>query len=173
MSHDVHALVEQFMPYANKLAHERKKSLPRFIDFEEIQSAAYLGLVEAANRYCPERGVDFRTFSFPRIRGAITDYLRSLGRQLVSIDAQNDSGVALNETLEALDAVDKSEETLDEVSKGLGDRARAMLKYYYLDDFSLKEVGERFGVTESRVCQLLAGYKDKIREQMEFADVAA
>src|SRR4051812_1699576 len=70
------SLVEQYIPLANKLACRRKKDLPRFVDIEELKSAAYLGLVEAASRYDPKVGVIFSTFAYPRIFGAIQDYLR-------------------------------------------------------------------------------------------------
>jgi RNA polymerase sigma factor for flagellar operon FliA len=43
---------------------------------ENLQSAGILGLVEAANSYDPGQGVPFRTFAYPRIRGAIVDELR-------------------------------------------------------------------------------------------------
>ncbi len=43
---------------------------------ENLHSAGVLGLVEAANNYDPEQGVPFRTFAYPRIRGAIVDELR-------------------------------------------------------------------------------------------------
>jgi RNA polymerase sigma factor for flagellar operon FliA len=50
--------------------------LPRNIDLDNLEAAGTLGLVEAANRYDPERGVAFRTFAYTRIRGAIYDELR-------------------------------------------------------------------------------------------------
>ena len=40
--------------------------------------AGVLGLLEAYNRYDPQRGVKFETFAAPRIRGAMLDELRSL-----------------------------------------------------------------------------------------------
>jgi RNA polymerase sigma factor for flagellar operon FliA len=50
--------------------------LPRGIDVDNLEAAGVLGLVEAANRYEPERGISFKTFAFTRIRGAIYDELR-------------------------------------------------------------------------------------------------
>lgn len=51
-------------------------TLPGFVDAENLESAGILGLVEAANNFEPDRGVDFRTYAFHRIRGAILDELR-------------------------------------------------------------------------------------------------
>jgi RNA polymerase sigma factor for flagellar operon FliA len=50
--------------------------LPRGIDLDNLEAAGVLGLVEAANRYETERGASFKTFAYPRIRGAIYDELR-------------------------------------------------------------------------------------------------
>ena len=43
---------------------------------ENLHSAGVLGLVEAANSFDPSLGIAFRTFAYPRIRGAIVDELR-------------------------------------------------------------------------------------------------
>ena len=44
---------------------------------EEFYSAGMLGLIEAADRFDPEVGVEFPAFAFHRVRGAIIDYVRS------------------------------------------------------------------------------------------------
>ncbi|QDT59200.1 RNA polymerase sigma factor FliA [Stieleria bergensis] len=45
---------------------------------DNLHSAGVLGLVQAASSYDPSQGVAFRTFAYPRIRGAIVDELRKL-----------------------------------------------------------------------------------------------
>src|ERR1700722_2155297 len=50
--------------------------LPRGTDLDNLEAAGVLGLVEAANRYEPDRGIRFKTFAYTRIRGAILDELR-------------------------------------------------------------------------------------------------
>lgn len=50
--------------------------LPPSVDLDNLQAAGTLGLVEAAQRFEPERGIAFKTFAFTRIRGAIYDELR-------------------------------------------------------------------------------------------------
>lgn len=50
--------------------------LPQGIDVENLESAGVLGLVEAAHRFDPERGVQFKTYAYTRIRGAVLDELR-------------------------------------------------------------------------------------------------
>jgi RNA polymerase sigma factor for flagellar operon FliA len=43
---------------------------------DDLFAAGTLGLVEAAHRYDESRGVKFTTYAYPRIRGAVVDYLR-------------------------------------------------------------------------------------------------
>src|SRR5437660_736378 len=53
-----------------------KAKLPPRVDLDNLEAAGTLGLVEAANRFEPDRGVSFKTFAYTRIRGAIYDELR-------------------------------------------------------------------------------------------------
>ncbi|GBD35321.1 RNA polymerase sigma-D factor [bacterium HR36] len=50
--------------------------LPPEVDHENLEAAGVLGLVEAATHFDPSRGVQFKTFAYFRIRGAILDELR-------------------------------------------------------------------------------------------------
>lgn len=50
--------------------------LPPGVDTENLESAGVLGLVEAANNFDPARNVQFNTFAYLRVRGAIIDELR-------------------------------------------------------------------------------------------------
>lgn len=50
--------------------------LPPAMDVENLESAGTLGLVEAATKFDPARGVKFETYAAVRIRGAVIDELR-------------------------------------------------------------------------------------------------
>lgn len=50
--------------------------LPPGVDTDNLESAGVLGLVEAAQRFDAERGVDFKAFAALRIHGAIIDEAR-------------------------------------------------------------------------------------------------
>ena len=48
------------------------------IDWEDLVSAGTIGLIEAIDRFDPERNIKFTTFATFRIRGAILDILREI-----------------------------------------------------------------------------------------------
>lgn len=83
---DIRELIINNMALANYLAKLKKISLPKNITFSELQSAAFMGLVEAANRFVPEKGISFSTYAYFRISGAINDYLRELGKSMISLN---------------------------------------------------------------------------------------
>ncbi len=58
-----------------------KFKLRSLLPYEDVLGYAQQGLVEAANRYSPQHGTSFRTFSWSRIKGAIIDGVRKTSRQ--------------------------------------------------------------------------------------------
>lgn len=164
--HTTQELVEQFMPFAKKLAYKKKRMVPRFIDVEELLSAAYLGLVEAASRFNEEKGVQFQTFAYPRIWGAINDHLRGFGACAFGDEEQD-----LGEMIEAKKEADNFDEVLEFVAKDLDENAAGMLKLYFEEDLPMKEVGSKFGVSESRISQIFSSYKKSIREKWTFEEL--
>lgn len=73
------SLVMRYLPYAASIANKIAQTLPRDADIDEIMCNARLGLLEAAKRFNPSLLVDFKTFSYYRIKGAIFDGLRKTG----------------------------------------------------------------------------------------------
>lgn len=163
-------LVLKYVPMANKMAYQKKKSLPNFVDVEDLKSAAYLGLVEAANRFNPNLGVAFSTFAYPRIFGAIHDYLREQGwfkrgdlTPVLSLDLAADEDLVLRDTIEAKPE-SQIEEYIEVITLDLDKQAKQIIKHYFVEEYSMKEVGDLIGVSESRVSQLIKLYKAKIKQ---------
>lgn len=69
-------LIESHRSYAHAIAAEVLKKLPPHAERDELQAAAELGLVEAAGSFDSSRGVQFKTFAYYRIRGAVYDAIR-------------------------------------------------------------------------------------------------
>lgn len=51
--------------------------LPKHVDLAELESAGIIGLLDALDKFDPEKGIKFRTYAEFRIKGAILDELRS------------------------------------------------------------------------------------------------
>ena len=69
------ALVTENIAMARRIASKMARRLPASLA-DDVQSAALLGLVEAANRFHPGRGESFPAFAAKRVRGAVLDELR-------------------------------------------------------------------------------------------------
>ncbi len=112
-------LIEQYLPYATSIANKVAQTLSSDADHEEIVCNARLGLLEAAKRFDPKFNVDFKTFAYYRIKGAIYDGLRKTGWIPRSLYAKIKFEQASNEYLqnlsEKLSATKKSSLDEDEV----------------------------------------------------------
>jgi RNA polymerase sigma factor FliA len=69
-------LVLEHLEYVRQICGTMAKRLPDWVDVQNLQSAGIVGLIEAAQNFEESRGVAFKTFSYPRIRGAIVDEIR-------------------------------------------------------------------------------------------------
>jgi RNA polymerase sigma factor for flagellar operon FliA len=74
--------VLQYLPLVRYVVGRVAIHLPRHVDLEDLESVGVMGLMEATNRFDPNRGTRFKTFAYEHIRGAILGELRS--RDLVS-----------------------------------------------------------------------------------------
>ncbi len=72
-------LVEQYRPYVRSIASKIRKTVASHIDYEDLVLHGEIGLIEAADRFDPKVGANFKTFAYYRIRGAIYDGLREMG----------------------------------------------------------------------------------------------
>jgi RNA polymerase sigma factor for flagellar operon FliA len=161
----------------------------------DVYSFGLLGLLDAVDKFRPELGHRFETYGSRRIRGAMSDGIRSLQwlprranqaasrviEKVVTIDfqtARTPVGVRLEDTLKDPDAQEVSaglelaadhEEVLEAVEL-LPEREAFVVKAHYYQDRRLADIGAELGVTESRVCQLhrraLTMLRDILQERL-------
>jgi len=67
----------KFFPYIEKVARRLARRLPAHVEIDDLISSGVIGLIEAAERFDPERVDRFEAFAEFRIRGAMLDDLRS------------------------------------------------------------------------------------------------
>ena len=70
--------LEDHMPMVRAVARRMHRTLPRHIELDDLISAGYLGLVDAAQKFEQSRQTHFRGYAEFRVRGAILDSLREL-----------------------------------------------------------------------------------------------
>jgi RNA polymerase sigma factor for flagellar operon FliA len=71
-------LIVHYSPLVKFVAGRVGAGLPSSVDPGDLVSSGVFGLIDAIERFDPERGVKFETFAVPRIRGAVYDGLRKL-----------------------------------------------------------------------------------------------
>jgi RNA polymerase sigma factor for flagellar operon FliA len=71
-------LIVAYAPLVKFVAGRVGAGLPSSVDPGDLIGSGVLGLIDAIERYDPQRGVKFETFATPRIKGAIYDGLRQL-----------------------------------------------------------------------------------------------
>ena len=76
---DREELVEKYKYFVYSIVKKVRSTLHRYVEFDELVSYGMIGLMEAADRFDPSRGISFTTFSYYRIRGAVFDGLRQMG----------------------------------------------------------------------------------------------
>ncbi|MDP6849785.1 MAG: FliA/WhiG family RNA polymerase sigma factor [Planctomycetota bacterium] len=55
----------------------------------------------------------------------------------------------------------------EDLLKNLSDKEKLILQGYYQDGLTLREIGEKLGITESRVCQIHANTIKRLRDRLE------
>lgn len=163
-------LIEDYIPLANSLAWKKYQSTPSCVEFDDLKAAAYMGLVDAASRYDDSLGISFGVYSRRRIWGEICDYLRELrwggktNAQVVYLDAS--VCACLQSKNEFLDIV-TTNEFFDLFTKGLNELANRIVRMYYMEGYSMNEIGGMEKLSESRISQILKDCRDKIKPLLE------
>ena len=164
------ALIERYIPLARNLARRVRLVDTPLADADDLASAAFLGLIDAVDRFEPGRGVPFEAYASLRIRGAIIDELRRIderGRstaaaalpRAISLDglAEDDWRHFLATPGDGVDEKFENEDLRGRVEGALRDlppRQREVLARYYAEALTLRQAGQRMGISEARACQL-------------------
>lgn len=157
---DRNLLITENLFLADKIAKSKKRKLSH-ISYEELQSAAYLGLVEAAQNYHPDENDCFAAFAVWRIIGAVRDYLRELSwgsrstpRNVVPIETCEDELCTKEDSIDV--------EFFEDFIKHLPASNKTVMRLYYLEAKKIAEIAEIFGCHQSRISQLLSDSRNKL-----------
>ena len=70
-------LIISYHPLVRTIACRMARRLPPSVDVDELINVGMLGLIDAVDRFDPERGVPFKSYAEIRIQGAMIDALRN------------------------------------------------------------------------------------------------
>ncbi len=126
-------LLTSYLSLVKYVAARMAINLPPSIDQDDLESHGVLGLLDALEKFDPDRGVKFETYAVARIRGAILDGLRSwdwapqtlrkkareierayqevegrLGRAATDEEVAAELGITVQELAEILDDLNRS-----------------------------------------------------------------
>lgn len=180
------ALVEQHLNLAHCLAKKRHRSVSPCVQFDELLSAAYSGLIDAASKYEEAKAHEKAKYPFPayariRIVGEMNDYLRSCNwgsrknpQHMLSLNAKitrNDNRELFRTDMLYDDSkcvVDhlNSRELFEKIIRGLPVTAKHVFRLRYLEDLTMKEVAEKLDISESRVSQLISQHSDYLKDAL-------
>jgi RNA polymerase sigma-B factor len=119
--------VRRYLPLARSLAHRYRYSGEPTEDLEQVAS---VGLLNAIDRFDPERGVAFSSFAVPTILGELRRYFR-------------DRTWSLRAPRELQELTVRIEAARDELTSSLGRQP------------TIAELSERLGVSQERILQAL------------------
>lgn len=71
-------LILHYAPLVKYVAGRVSSGLPANIEYADLVSYGIFGLIDAIEKYDPERGIKFETYAISRIKGAIIDELRAV-----------------------------------------------------------------------------------------------
>ncbi len=71
-------IVQEYSPMIKYVANRIALRLPPHIEVDDLISVGAIGLMDAIEKYDPNRGAKFKTYAEFRVRGSILDELRSL-----------------------------------------------------------------------------------------------
>ena len=224
-------LILRSMPLVRYVVKRFASRAPRSMERDDLIDSGVCGLIEAVERFDPDKNVKFETYAILRIKGAVLDELRSrdwatrsarrkareFNEVCAKLDHADDGTLDPDEVAAALGLspqemekrlseisfvsfVSIDEEQLDgdedsttllsrledprspdptrplqfeekkralmEALKLLDEQEKLVITLYYFEGLFLKEIGELFQVTESRISQIHTQALAKLKRRM-------
>lgn len=178
-------LILENLDLVNMTVNHFMNSYPGFYDYNELMSHGYWGLIDASQKFDKSKKTQFKNYAPQRIKGSIIDGLRSNGLYCRSkyfkaqvplfhiLQNKNyhcDDGSEIDED----DCIDQNwQQQYNEINNklswlgkalaSLSLREQDMIDMYYNQGYYYKEIGQKYGVNESRAYQIINKALEKIR----------
>lgn len=134
-------LVRQYAPLVKYVAGKVAVGMPHNVEFDDLVGYGVFGLLDAVEKFDPNKHVKFKTYAVTRIRGAIFDELRSIDWVPRSVRQKTRE---IEETVQRLEAslgrAASDEEIAGELGISVKDLEKTMLKISGTSILSLNDV---------------------------------
>ena len=180
-------LILKYSPFVKYVAGRMAVNLPSNVEYEDLVSYGVFGLMDAIDKYDPQRAVQFKTYAKTRIRGAILDELRvldwtprsvrqkakrlekayaelesELGREVTDEEVANHLELTMDEFKKLLEETRQSLVlSLDESEPGSENSAQSRLDFF--EDLNTPTPEQRVGTKEIK--KILAESINKLSDR--------
>jgi len=111
------AFIKQYAPLVKYVAGKVSIGMPNNVEFDDLVGYGVFGLIDAIDKYDPDKNVKFKTYAVTRIRGAIFDELRLIDFVPRSVRQKTRD---IESTISSLEAQLGRTATDQEIAKAMG-----------------------------------------------------
>ena len=149
------------------------------VEFDDLYHVGVIALLTCAPRWEPDHGVSFWQFASKRVQGALIDYVRAdphipmqrasrdghwlMLQPLADLEGGDDDRCLNTATQQPVDT-----KLLSLILSTLHAREVEIIYLRYYEDVTLCEIGNRLGVTESRVHQMHDVIMAKLKKRLMY-----
>ncbi len=142
-------LVDEYAHLVKYIAYRLAVRLPSHVNVNDLIGAGMVGLLEAIDRFDPQRGVKLETFAYIRVKGAMLDELRAMDWVAPSIRQKSRQLQDTYATLEArLGRPPSEDETAHALGISMEEYQTLLYKVQGLAVISLEDLGISKGEKE-------------------------
>ena len=150
-----------------------RKYLGKGVEYDDLYQAGALALVNAADRFDPEKGFEFRTFATPTILGEIKKYFRDKEWSLSVPRRQKELVVKLRDAEDSILKAKGRPATVEELAEATGyteeQVIQAMESSKAYGAFSLESAADTDD--EGSAIEKFVGFTEKGYERIEMAEI--
>jgi RNA polymerase sigma factor for flagellar operon FliA len=147
------AIITEAIPLVKSIIGKIRRPDTPLSQYEDLESAGIMGLLQALDNYDCSRDIKFNTFAYYRIRGNVVDYLRSIDElPRTTRSTYGKAQQAMNELQQELGRQPEDEEVAHRLEISLEDYQKLLSDVQKRAILSLDQevFGEQDGVTISR-----------------------
>ena len=150
-----------------------RKYLGKGVEYDDLYQAGALALVNAADRFDPEKGFEFRTFATPTILGEIKKYFRDKEWSLSVPRRQKELVVKLRDAEDSILKAKGRPATVEELAEATGYTEEQVIQALESSKaygaFSLESAADTDD--EGSAIEKFVGFTEKGYERIEMAEI--